>query len=100
MSDDDPEFLYWEATADSWICPHCITGEEQHAIDEADMATDNEVVGLAGHCARCWKTMPGDDPGDPLPAGWAILDSDEVNDAAVLLVLCPDCIQPDDELLD
>jgi hypothetical protein len=67
-------------------------------MDETDMATSDEVSGLAGHCARCIRAVPyaDDDPGAQLPPGWAILDHD---DDAVILVLCPDCICPGDELV-
>jgi DNA-directed RNA polymerase subunit RPC12/RpoP len=97
-SDDDDEHLSWEVTADdnaadgcAWICPDCITPEEQQAIDEADIELGNEVRALAGHCARCLKNVPyeTDDPGEPLPSGWAVLDAD----IDALLVVCPDCRQ-------
>jgi hypothetical protein len=44
-SDDDDAQLDWEATADgcAWICPHCLTRGEQHAIDEADMNLCDEI---------------------------------------------------------
>ena len=79
------------------ICPDCITPEEQQAMDEADMALDAEVSGLAGKCARCLKSVPYESevPGEALPDGWRVLDYD----ADVLLVVCPDCITPSDELI-
>jgi hypothetical protein len=66
------------------------TPVEQQAIDEADMALNDEVSGLAGHCTRCLTPVPypDDDPGTPLPAGWKILD----HSGDFLLVLCPDCV--------
>jgi hypothetical protein len=92
-SDDGDARLDWEATAygSAWICPDCITPEEQQAIDEADIELGNEVRALAGHCARCLKDVPyeTDDPGEPLPSGWAVLDAD----IDALLVVCPDCRQ-------
>jgi hypothetical protein len=94
----DDSYLYWEVLGGQLICPGCITGEELQAIDEADMATIDDIRALAGHCARCLKDVPyaTDDPGEPLPSGWVVLDAD----IDALLVVCPDCVKPDDELVD
>jgi hypothetical protein len=78
----------WEVLTDAEgnvvvvICEDCITSEEQQAIDDADMALDVEVSGVAGHCACCFRAVPyeGDDPGEPLPVGWEVLDSDAAVD--------------------
>lgn len=96
--------LEWETLVNSdgdvtgVVCPDCITPEEQQATDEADMAIHDQVAGLAGHCARCLKAVPyvDDDPGAPLPGGWAMLNHDD----PVMLIVCPDCICPGDELMD
>jgi hypothetical protein len=93
----------WEVLVDAdgevlgVICEDCITPEEQQATDAADMALDAEISGLSHHCARCLRAVPyeTDDPAEPLPDGWRILD----NNDDVLLVLCPDCLKPSDELV-
>jgi hypothetical protein len=94
---------YWEVLVDGdgevvgVICEDCITPEEQQATDEDMFELADEVSGLSRHCTRCLKPVPyaTDDPGEPLPSGWKTLDHDD----AVLLVLCPDCIHPDHELV-
>jgi hypothetical protein len=77
------------------ICPDCITPEEQQAMDEDDMALLDVIDSLAAQCARRLKDVPyeSDDPGEPLPPGWIVLDSD----VDAVLVVCPDCVTPEDQ---
>lgn len=40
----DPDYLDWEATANGEsVCDHCVTGQEQQAMDEAMMTTIDRV---------------------------------------------------------
>jgi hypothetical protein len=97
----------WEVLTDAdgevvgVICEDCITPEEQQATDEDEMAVGEQMYYegrvLVGHCSRCFRSVPyqSDDPSESLPHGWGVLD----HNADVLLVVCPDCISPDDELV-
>lgn len=65
------------------ICPGCITGEEQQAIDEDVM----EFAESLKQCARCAKPAPEFPSGLPQEQGWYVLGHG---------LVCTDCMRPDD----
>jgi hypothetical protein len=51
---DPYDYIHWEVIGpgDAAMCPDCITGEEQQAIDEDAM----DLAAQMGSCARCGRS--------------------------------------------
>lgn len=79
-------FLEWEAADEEGniICPGCLTGGEQRAIDEDAM----EMVEALSACARCGKPSP--EPGSSESNKWEVV--------ADGLYVCNECLTAEDYL--
>jgi hypothetical protein len=91
------DYVFWEAIGeDGVICPGCLTGQEEQAMDD-------QVMAFRERCSRCQREAPSATrkPGETTSArvaeGWLSFESDA---GALIETVCPGCMTDEDRVSD